>query len=174
MSGARQELWFDGGGKEMSFFPDMGHESMVACGEHVRAIGWLHPAQPYAKGTVPAEFVARLKEFTAQSGRSAEALYFGACGGFHTCEFCGRAHGIGNFGVPNGELLFVAPEMVVHYIEQHGYRPPTEFIAAVLWSPLPESDEYQTITEPFWHMHREEIQRMIREAERVGLDRAKM
>ena len=41
----------------------------------------------------------------------------------------------------------------VDYIEVHGYRPPEEFIAAVMRSPLPENEEYQVITEPFWHLH---------------------
>jgi hypothetical protein len=150
----------------MSFFPDLGRESLVASGDHVRAIGWLHPDHPYSKGTVPAEFLTRLKELIARSSDSAKALYFGAFAGFHTCEFCGRTHGIGNFGVPSGDLLFVAPEMLVHYIEQHGYSPPTEFVAAVLRSPLPDTEEYQTITEPFWHLHRESVQRMIEAAER--------
>ena len=146
----------------MSFFPDMGCESPVAAGNHVCAIGWLHPDYPYTKGEVPAEFLARLKEFAARSGDSAEARYFGASGGYHTCEFCGRAHGIANFGVPSGDLLFVAPEMVVHYIEQHGYCPPPEFVAAVLRSPLPDTEEYQVVTEPFWHLHRESVRRMMK------------
>jgi hypothetical protein len=139
----------------------MGCKSLIAAGDHVRAVGWLHPDHAYTQGSVPAEFLARLKEFVARSGDSAEALYFGAFGGYHTCEFCGRSHGIGNFGVPSGSLLFVAPEMVVHYIEQHGYRPPAEFVEAVLRSPLPDSEEYQLITEPFWHMHRGVIERMV-------------
>ena len=145
----------------MSFFPDMGCETMVAGGQHIRAIGWLHPDHSHTEGVVPQDFLARLKAFAARSGDSAEALYFGAFGGFHTCEFCGRAHGIGNFGVPSGDLLFVAPEMVVHYVEQHGYCPPPEFVAAVLRSPLPDTEEYQVITEPFWHLHREAIKRMM-------------
>jgi hypothetical protein len=148
----------------MSFFPDMGCESLVAAGDHVRAIGWLHPDHSYTRGEIPAELLARLKEFAARSGDSAAALYFGASGGFHTCEFCGRAHGIGNFGVPSGDLLFVAPEMVVHYIEQHGYSPPPEFVAAVLRSPLPDTDEYRLITEPFWQMHRVVIERLMQAA----------
>ncbi len=145
----------------MSFFPDMGRKSLVAWGDHIRAIGWLHPDHTYTIGEVPAQFLARLKEFAARSSDSSEALHFGAFGGFHTGEFCGQAHGIGNFGVPSGDLLFVAPEMVVHYIEQHGYRPPDEFVAAVLRSPLPNTEEYQLITEPFWHLHRAIITQMI-------------
>lgn len=149
----------------MSFLPDMGCRSLVAVGDHVRAIGWLHPDHPYTTGVVSSEFLARLKEFAARSGASAEALYFGAFAGYFTCEFCDRVHGIGNFGVPSGDLLFVAPEMVVHYIEQHVYKPPTEFVAAVLHSPLPDTEEYRILTEPFWHLHRADIQRMRQSAE---------
>ena len=98
-----------------------------------------------------------------RAGDSAEALYFGAFGGFHTCEFCGQAHGISNFGVLGGDVLFVAPEMVVHYVERHGYRPPTEFIAAVLRSPLPASEEYQCLSEPFWHLHKRNIEQALRD-----------
>jgi hypothetical protein len=141
----------------MSFFPDMGCEAAIAAGNHVRAIGWLHPDHPYTKGEVPSEFLSRLKQFTALSNESAEALWFGAAGGFHTCEFCGGALGVANFGVPRGELLFVAPEMIVHYIEDHGYQPPKEFMESVIRSPLPDTEEYQVITEPFWHLHRNAV-----------------
>jgi hypothetical protein len=149
----------------MSYFPDMGCESLVAAGHHVRAIGWLHPDHDYSKGALSAEVLSRVKEFASLSGASAEALYFGAYGGYHACEFCGRAHGIGNFGVPSGDLLFVAPEMIVHYIEAHCYRPPPEFQDAVLGSPLPDSEEYQLITEPFWHLHRDAVRRIVQAAE---------
>jgi hypothetical protein len=149
----------------MSFFPDMGCETLVAAGEHIRAVGWLHPDHPDAQGEVSDEFLDRLKTFAARSGDSAQALYFGAFGGFHTCEFYGLAHGIGNFGVLSGDLLFVTPEMVVHYIEQHAYCPPADFVAAVFRSPMPDTEEYQLLTEPFWHLHREAIQRMVQSAE---------
>jgi hypothetical protein len=145
----------------MSFFPDMGQRTLVAEGGHVRAIGWLHPDHPYPKGVVPEAFLSRLREFANRSSRSAEALYFGGFGGFHTCEFCDNAHGIGNFGVLSGDLLFVAPEMVVHYVERHEYCPPAEFVAAVLQSPLPDTEEYQLLTEPFWHLHKSHVERAM-------------
>jgi hypothetical protein len=141
----------------MSFFSDMATTSMAASGDHVRAIGWLHPDHSYAKGNVSPEFLTRLKQFAAQCCESAEALFFGASGGIHTCEFCGKAHCAAEFGVPNDGLLFVAPQLVVHYIEQHAYCPPAEFVAAVLRSPLPTSDEYRLIAEPFWHLHRNAV-----------------
>jgi len=34
---------------------------------------------------------------------------------------------------------------------------PPEFVTAVMQSPLPDTEEYKVITEPFWHIHREAI-----------------
>src|SRR5436190_1700439 len=109
--------------RAMSYFPDMGRRRMhaLASGEHVRAIGWLHPDHPSTRGQVPAEFLERLKQFIAQSAAAAEALCFGHYGGWHCCEFCDKANGSNNIGVPADEILYIAPEMIVHYIEVHGY-----------------------------------------------------
>jgi hypothetical protein len=148
----------------MSYFADMGHVTPVAVGDHVRAVGWLHLDHPDTQGEVSAQILGRLREFVAQSGFSAEALYFGAYAGIHTCEFCGRAHGVNNFGVLGEDVLFVAPEMVVHYVERHSYRPPAEFIAAVLRSPLPATEEYQRVSEPYWHLHKAYIEKILRDA----------
>lgn len=139
----------------MSWYQDMGHESMVAVGDHVRAVGWLSSACPFPRGELPAEFVTRLLEFVRRADHSSEVLGFPAFGGWHDCEFCGQARGYGNFGVPSGPLLFVAPEMLGHYVQQHEYAPPPEFVAAVLSSPLPGTPEYQAATAEFSRRHQE-------------------
>jgi hypothetical protein len=145
----------------MSWFPDMGNETMVAAGEHVRAVGWLASNQPYVRGRVMAEFVARLREFARLANDSADALYFGAFGGFHTCEFCGQVHDSRNLGVPSSGLLFVAPAMVAHYVEQHGYAPPAEFVAAVTASPLPDTPEYRAACSGFRELHQRWMEELI-------------
>jgi hypothetical protein len=58
-----------------------------------------------------------------------------------------------NFGVPRTGLLFAAPEMLSHYVEAHGYRPPDEFIVAVLQSPLPGTAEYLAEVATFRRLH---------------------
>lgn len=113
------------------------------------AVGWLHPDHSFTQADPTPEFLAKLKEFVSRCGASAVALGLGAAGGFHTCEFCGRAHGTANFGVPAGERLFFSPEMIVHYVEEHRYTPPAEFIAAILASPLPGTREYVNAVAPF-------------------------
>jgi hypothetical protein len=68
-------------------------------------------------------------------------------GGHHTCQFCawpwvkpmivrrnGRRVRLGNGEVlvvgTSGEA-FLAPTMIYHYVTEHGYRPPAEFVAAL-------------------------------------------
>jgi hypothetical protein len=113
------------------------------------SVGWLHPDHPFLQSDPAPDFLAKLKEYARRSGASARALKFGAAGGYHTCEFCGRALGTSNFGVPAGERMYYSPEMIAHYVEQHRYSPPPEFVAALMASPLPGTREYVDAVAPF-------------------------
>lgn len=113
------------------------------------AVGWLHPDHEYPRGPVPADFLPKLREIVGRWGESASALGCGYRMGLHTCEFCERFHRGGTFGVPYGDRLFYVPEMIVHYIEQHGYSPPSDFIEAVLACPLPGTPEYEAAASRF-------------------------
>jgi hypothetical protein len=62
---------------------------------------------------------------------------------------CCLSSAAGNVSVPAGAVLFVAPEMVAHYVEKHGYLPPQEFVEAVLAAPLPGTPNYTDAVEPF-------------------------
>ena len=68
-------------------------------------------------------------------------------------SLCGECSASGNIGVPAGDILFVAPEMVDHYVEVHRYSPPTEFVAAVLSAPLPGTPEYREAVAAFRVIH---------------------
>jgi hypothetical protein len=78
--------------------------------------------------------------------------------GLHSCEFCSRPP---NTHVRHGKRLllgsgeirvfsstgeaFAAPNLVYHYILEHQYQPPEEFLQAVEKGPRPESDEYREL-----------------------------
>ena len=123
--------------------PDMtGHDGRIS-------VGWLHPDFEFSKGAVPADFLVRIKEFSEKCGPSIEALGLGAAGGYYPCQFCRNFATTGIFGVPDGERIFFAPKMIAHYIEEHNYAPPAEFIAAVLACPLPGTKDYEIAAAPF-------------------------
>jgi hypothetical protein len=44
--------------------------------------------------------------------------------------------------VPGDAKIYLAPELILHYIDQHGYAPPSEFQQAVLDCPTMRSIEY--------------------------------
>lgn len=135
--------WFDNKDSAVSHIPDM-HVS-----ESSVAVGWLHPDHPFPQAVAAPNFLAKLKEYAGRAGASATALRFGAAGGYHTCEFCGRASGTTNFGVPAGERMYYSPEMIAYYVEHHRYAPPPEFVAALMASPLPGTREYVDAVAPF-------------------------
>lgn len=130
------------GGGIVSWYADMGQITMIAAGEFVRAIGWLSDQHPFTTGNVPPEFLARLKIFCEKWQDGLIPLNWPIFMGCHTCELCGRRRSDGNIGVPAEALLYVAPDMIAHYVEVHNYLPPAEFIEAVLNAPLPGTSEY--------------------------------
>jgi len=54
--------------------------------------------------------------------------------GFHTCPFCSDAFGSGEYRFynPATHRGYVAPALFFHYMDEHHYAPPQEFIKAVL------------------------------------------
>jgi len=106
-------------------------------------IGWLDAAEPFTTGDVPPEFVDRLTELCAKPVNLTR--------GFHYCNLCqvpeGQYPEPVTVATPSGDVLvghgeirvtgddrvtYAAPDLVVHYVTAHRYRPPQEFIDAVL------------------------------------------
>ena len=139
----------------MSYYPDLSTSCQVGRGDDVRAIGWLHPDHPVAIGTVSNEFLAVLERHLRSLWEPHHLL------GIHICEFCPPADfgrgtipgaldltaqravcGVYNLYVPTAECVYIAPEMILHYIVRHQYAPPDEFERAVLSAPDQGSDEF--------------------------------
>jgi hypothetical protein len=104
----------------------------------LRAVGWLERGRPFPTGTVAAEVYARLVELVKEPWQP------GIFMGFHRCDLCmyEGLSGKRNLFVPAGDKAFVCPELVTHYMNAHGYRPPDEFCAAVLACPPMRSMPY--------------------------------
>jgi hypothetical protein len=114
------------------------------------AIGWLEPGQPYDKGALDVAFVRAL---VALATDPFQPIVFR---GGHRCGFCRLSGGSGfryenqsvpigwaNLFVPDGERLFVAPSMILHYMDAHEYAPAANFQRAVLACPPMRSSEYK-------------------------------
>jgi hypothetical protein len=109
-----------------------------ACASCLRAVGWLEHGRPFPTGRVDSEVYARLVELLTEPWQPG---YFV---GFHRCDVClyEGLSGRRNLFVPAGGFAFVAPELITHYMNAHGYRPPEEFCVAVLACPQMRSMPY--------------------------------
>jgi hypothetical protein len=108
------------------------------CAPCLRVVGWLEQGRPFATGRVQPDVYARLIELLKEPWQP------GMFAGFHRCDLClyEGVSGRRNLFVPAGEVAFVCPELVAHYMNAHAYRPPDEFSAAVLACPPMRSVTY--------------------------------
>jgi hypothetical protein len=104
------------------------------------AVGWLVPEREFVTGEVSREFFDALFSMLRRPWQPF------ATTGHEPCKFCRFTHGVtiikyrgeevsvgtNNLFVPDGNKAFVAPSLIVHYIDSHKYQPPAEFQAAVL------------------------------------------
>jgi hypothetical protein len=88
-------------------------------------IAWLEKGFSYNKRKVSEDLIRKLKEIGTKLHSK----------GWHTCPFCKNAKSSSQFIIPvpgKKKAFYDAPHMIIHYIEEHGYCPPQEFIDAVL------------------------------------------
>jgi hypothetical protein len=94
-------------------------------------IGWLDRCHPFPVGETSDEFRAKLQVLTLWPVKQTR--------GFQPCYFCkgrDRPAGSAEIRVAGGRKVYAAPILVHHYVAAHWYRPPEEFIAAVVaWDP---------------------------------------
>jgi hypothetical protein len=127
----------------VAYFPDLSPYSYGGHHPGVVHVGWLDGIHPFPKGEVEPSLIEKMKRLTK---RPVE-LYRGK----HICELCRGAPDMfvekkinpawGKWADQrwsNGEIrvtgeggIFAAPVLIVHYIEEHGYLPPAQFLEAV-------------------------------------------
>jgi hypothetical protein len=131
----------------VAWFPDLGSIDYFSTHERVPLlpVGWLDGVHEFATGVVATDDFARLKELLVDPWAPMHFM------GWHECELGLHAgmsfpqvpSGYRNLFVPSGSVLYVAPEMILHYIEAHRYRPPDEFLTAIRECPPMGGVQYQ-------------------------------
>jgi hypothetical protein len=108
----------------MTSYRDLARCDYFGYDHQLIAVGWLERGDHFARGEVDARAFSRLRELLIDPFQPV------ASGGLHECSLCRftpEARGTRNLFVPNGLDLFVAPELIVHYVNAHGYAPPSAF-----------------------------------------------
>lgn len=114
-------------------------------------VGWLQEGQEFPTGSVNPSFIGRLWVLCTCSVNQTR--------GFHACPFCRRSDpqtpvvvsrnkvtlklGSAEIRVfsPDGKI-YSSPNLIYHYVTEHHYQPPPDFIEAVLLGPIPPSPGY--------------------------------
>jgi hypothetical protein len=143
----------------MTYFKDLTPYSY--CGdEQSLNIGWLSGNEELVVGETSLEFREKLHNFCLDEN------LVNVMRGFQECEFCGlswsewgRNHpiygehtelmsiGDGEIRVIGKGVVYAAPALIYHYVVEHHYKPPQEFIDAVLTGPQPGSPEHNALLE---------------------------
>jgi len=154
----------------MAYFKDLTIHTYTGSPEpDVLSVGWLSKGSSFQTGGTPDAFQVALNDLCKSEGMN-------SCIGHHVCEFCPDASwddpyffdmGNGEIRVRDaGGIWYVAPRLVTHYVVDHNYCPPKEFVEAVLNpSEIGKDPESIPLTEE------EEIQ-LIQEADKRSRERA--
>src|SRR5262245_54807649 len=95
------------------------------------AVGWLDPPFDFRRGPVKRAARDRLETLSNTCWNPIISM------GFHACGFCAQAVGIdsshadrgrgdlprgsGNIIIPGRHVAYVAPDLILHYIDEHQY-----------------------------------------------------
>lgn len=116
------------------------------------AVGWLDSGHPFPTGTLPKVLrhlvIDRLTFAAAHLPTQRSASM-----GIHGCAFCaGPSHPLPGRGLwgsgemrvidPDDGTVYVAPSLVAHYISDHAYLPPPQFVEAVAAGVFIEPTEF--------------------------------
>ncbi len=100
------------------------------------AIGYLSWGEPFEKGIVSRTFLNKLRMLWNEGGVTGSL-------GHHECEFCIDEGNYENRGKScqektlmdkENKIKYQFPEMIFHYITEHHYLPPKQFIQFVMRS----------------------------------------
>jgi hypothetical protein len=108
-------------------------------------VGWLDAAMPFLTGETEAQLVERLRDICRAGINRTRGL--------HRCNLCPAptertwppepnrvTSDHGEYVVGGAEIrvrdgdgtIYAAPDMIIHYVQAHNYKPPDPFIAAVI------------------------------------------
>ncbi|MCP4539465.1 MAG: hypothetical protein GY832_20195 [Chloroflexi bacterium] len=108
------------------YIPDLSKQLYTADlheGKQALSVGWLGN-KVELQGIVPQKLASVLQH-------RAEFHFIHVWRGRHTCEICNKVSDGGEFWFDIDNLRYVLPKMVLHYINDHNYCPPNQFLESL-------------------------------------------
>lgn len=113
----------------------------------IRNVGWLDKNHPFKTGDVDPKFLEKLEKLIFNSYRGSCSIFVNKLRGSYECLVCGEdkltiSNGQKEFTLGSSELwipdsrvkghYFATFGLIIHYVKDHHYQPPQEFIDSVL------------------------------------------
>ncbi len=128
-------------------------------------IGWIDLEHGVNIGPIPSNALEKLKDIVAERGKFRGIV--NVMRGIHSCPKCGASGlysekngkktllGNSEIWVPWDGKIYVAPNLIIHYIKDHNYLPPEEFIQALVSldteKPFDGQSLYDELAEKFYN-----------------------
>lgn len=147
----------------MTQFTDLSPYNYLRSSPAEKNVGWIGPTSQFEAMNADESFLDRLWCYCKISVAPTR--------GIHDCELCdsrrtriAERHGetllLGSAEIrvfSSAGDVYAAPNLIYHYVQAHGYRPPDEFIQAVQNGLLPDSSAYlERLSELGWPWERTE------------------
>jgi len=123
----------------VTYFPDLSRYTYLPEDDGALNIGWLDDARSFPLGPPDLVFLEKLAWMCARGQRVNQTR------GIHPCNLCQpipsvwhhletsegtRLLGTAEIRV-EAEQRYAAPDLIIHYVSDHRYQPPHEFVRAV-------------------------------------------
>lgn len=139
----------------MTYFADLSPYEYASDPDPAYNVGWLDESTPFPTGPTSNAFRQKLLSYCQPEYVVQRYM------GYHTCQFCAESKPVvqvewegGRFALGDGEIrvigtgvVYAAPTLIYHYVADHDYAPPQEFVQAVLNGPGPGSSEHRILVE---------------------------
>lgn len=145
--------------EKMSFFKDLSTYCYFDRDHECLNVGWIETDKPFLTGPVPPPFIEKLA-WTCVFTREQQTRGLHECSlcppmkyGFHHVTIEGVKHVLGSaeIRVRGQQGRYAAPNLILHYVVEHGYRPPDDFIAGILCITDSLSRDMWSLTRgPYW------------------------
>ncbi len=108
------------------------------------SIGWLEIRHTFSTGNCPNDLIEKIILLRKQS-RTTFPMH--AFRGLHCCSLCSNKtileNSEANIFIPSKDKIYICPGRIDHYIKEHNYLPPTEFLEALKACPDINTPDYE-------------------------------
>jgi hypothetical protein len=144
----------------MTYFDDLSPYSYLSEEEGgLLNIGWLDKDHTFPRGATSDEFIERLAWLSIFSsvkrtpGIHGCTLCPAAVFGFHIIRYEGESHILGSaeIRVKGNMATYAAPDLIIHYVLEHEYLPPEDFVSGVIMTGMRlHRDRWSLSRGPHW------------------------